>query len=83
MKTDIFCPLQNQTNPLYYQYNQAREITMKIGQLKRYYQPYSTTKHKDELVMILSNYHGAYKVMVLKSGEQICGVNSEYLMEIG
>ncbi len=56
---------------------------MKIGQLKRYYQPYSTTKHKDELVMILSNYHGAYKVMVLKSGEQICSVNSEYLMEIG
>jgi len=83
MKTDKKCPLQNPFNLLYYQYNQTKGIAMKIGQLKRYYQPHSTTKHKDELVMILSNYHGAYKVMVLKSGEQICGVNSEYLMEIG
>jgi len=51
---------------------------MKIGDLKRYFNP-SGMYYTDELVVILSIYHGAHKVMVLRTGEQICGVWRGYL----
>jgi len=54
---------------------------MKIGELKRYANPQGL-RYTDELVVILSIYHNAHKVMVLRTGDQICGVWIGYLKTV-